>query len=486
MRRKFSVNLLIVILVTILYAATFPSFSSFLSRSTCAFSIIGVVGWALILGRWAGLIAGIASLPLNLLLLKISGIEINFTVMGTYFWMYHAGAIILGFLTGYIRDLFIRMEKQLEELKSTRKDYALLVDDLNISDSRWMTQFQELPLPAFIFKFEDDNFILDSFNNSAHEVTQGRVEKLVGKLPDELYPAMETITEDLAECWNSGEVIRREIKYTSPTSGITVYLINTYSHVPPDYVTLYTIDITELKNVENVLRMNEERERNIIEVSRDAIILADMNGKIKQANTNACELFDYNSEDIEGVDLAKLFPDLCKEDLNTGVIDPFITGNIPVETVGITNEKYEFPAELNSVLINDTDGTSGCLFVRDISERKKVEEERSRTQKLHTANQLAFTIAHEFNNPLSILKGAADILSMENIDEENKKEFLKKIPEQVTRMHQLVEKFMKLQNVKDVDYASGLKIIDIHDEADDKDESELPEVNKNIDDKPEA
>ncbi|MBD3165677.1 hypothetical protein GF324_03700 [bacterium] len=93
----------------------------------------------------------------------------------------------------------------------------------------------------------------------------------------------------------------------------------------------------------------------------------------------------------------------------------------------------------------------------DKARRSRIEAER-----LRTASQLAATIAHEFNNPLSIIAGACDLLSSKQVDEEHQKKWIDKVRHQVKRMSQLVDKLLGIEEIREIDYAAGKKIIDIH------------------------
>jgi signal transduction histidine kinase len=87
---------------------------------------------------------------------------------------------------------------------------------------------------------------------------------------------------------------------------------------------------------------------------------------------------------------------------------------------------------------------------------------------MKTVNQLSATVAHEFRTPLAIIKGVSELLQMDGLDEEVKLNQLKKIPKQVERMNELVERLLSLQELKEIDYAAGMKILDIHTESKDQ------------------
>lgn len=97
--------------------------------------------------------------------------------------------------------------------------------------------------------------------------------------------------------------------------------------------------------------------------------------------------------------------------------------------------------------------------IQEIEARKAAEIE---AQRLKTATQLAATIAHEFNNPLGVIQGYCDLASMDVGDQDTVVTRMNRIRGQVKRMHDLVKKLLRLNTLQEIDYAAGLKILNIH------------------------
>jgi len=83
-------------------------------------------------------------------------------------------------------------------------------------------------------------------------------------------------------------------------------------------------------------------------------------------------------------------------------------------------------------------------------------------QRMRTANQLAATIAHEFNNPLAILNGMCDLYDMKEFEKREIDQMTHRIRNQVTRMSGLVDRLMSIEELREIDYAAGFKIFDLH------------------------
>lgn len=86
----------------------------------------------------------------------------------------------------------------------------------------------------------------------------------------------------------------------------------------------------------------------------------------------------------------------------------------------------------------------------DITERKRTEEILHRQDKLAAVGQLAAGVAHEIRNPLTSMKGYAEFL-LEDETDEQRREFVDIILDEINRVNQIVEDFMVLAKPKVVD-----------------------------------
>jgi len=154
----------------------------------------------------------------------------------------------------------------------------------------------------------------------------------------------------------------------------------------------------------------------IIETLPDALCSIDLEGNIISWNEGAEQMLGYKIEEIMGKPIAMLIPeelvqselDHCINLLNTG---GSFTG---YESVRIAKNGKIVPVEMTAVAIKDRQQkiVSYASIMRDISERKKLEEQLLHAQKMEAVGQLAGGIAHDFNNILSAILGYASILQM--------------------------------------------------------------------------
>ena len=136
------------------------------------------------------------------------------------------------------------------------------------------------------------------------------------------------------------------------------------------------------ERAERALRETEARFRAVAESASDAIIIADSSGCIVFWNSAAEDTFGYSSKDVVGQPLTILMPERFRA-LHTAGLERFLRTKqsqvlgATVELTGLRKDGSEFPIEasMSEWSYDDAEFFSG--IIRDISERKGVEEELS-------------------------------------------------------------------------------------------------------------
>jgi len=84
-----------------------------------------------------------------------------------------------------------------------------------------------------------------------------------------------------------------------------------------------------------------------------------------------------------------------------------------LELAAVRADGTEFPVELTVALVGSERNRAMTGFVRDITERRQLEEQLRQSQKLEAIGRLASGVAHDFNNILMSIMGSADLILMD-------------------------------------------------------------------------
>ncbi len=174
-----------------------------------------------------------------------------------------------------------------------------------------------------------------------------------------------------------------------------------------------TNEIADRKHAEKLLRKSEENYRQLIEAAQDAIISTDEKGMIFVWNKLAEKIFGYTKNEIIGQSITTLIPEKYKI-LHQEGFNRYLTSNIaqiidePIEVSGMTKAGIIIPIELSvSFYIAENEQIAYIGVVRDLTERKMIEDALLLSEKMKSMGTVTSGVAHEFNNILAIVKGFA-------------------------------------------------------------------------------
>ena len=203
-------------------------------------------------------------------------------------------------------------------------------------------------------------------------------------------------------------------------------------------------DITESKRAEEALRESEERYRTLVETVPDVVFGISSDGKISALNPAFEKVTDWSrNEWIEKPFLLIIHP----EDV------PLVLEMYQKALVGKTLMPFELRilSQSGEYLTIEFFGTSqikdekviGVLGIaRNITERKKMEEELIRAQKLESLGVLAGGIAHDFNNLLTVILGNVSLARMITNPEVNIFQRLVEVEKATLRAKRLTEQLL--------------------------------------------
>ena len=242
--------------------------------------------------------------------------------------------------------------------------------------------------------------------------------EVLGKTPDfvqgsgvSLDSVMERQQQTMAGGWRGGVMNRRKDGSEFPIFLSTSPIKDREGRV----IGLMGVaqDISAQMRAEEELRRSEEKYRALFEDSKDVVYISTPNGELLDINQAGIELFGYASRD-EAL-WTNIARDLSFDPAEQERLQKVLAGQGFVKDFELSLRRRD-GAPLNVLLtataVRDETGEIAAIrgILRDITERKRFEEQIRQTQKLESIGTLAGGIAHDFNNILGIILGHITLL----------------------------------------------------------------------------
>lgn len=234
-------------------------------------------------------------------------------------------------------------------------------------------------------------------------------------------------------------------------------------------------ELIQRKKAEGTIRQSEEELRAVFEGATDGISVVDLDGNTLEINEKALQLYGFGSrEEVMGTNAFELIAERDRERAALAMGKTLETGSEEnVEYTLLRQDGSEFPGEMGVSVLRDASGeaTGFVAITRDISERKKAEEEirglyeqvkalnvdlegriEERTRELEVAvrgakaanqskSEFLASMSHELRTPLNAVIGFSQVLGEQYFGKLNEKQ-----AEYVTDIHESGQHLLSLIN----------------------------------------
>ncbi len=158
------------------------------------------------------------------------------------------------------------------------------------------------------------------------------------------------------------------------------------------------------------LAISEKWHRSIFDNATDGIIVLDKNGVIMNVNQKACEIHGFDKTALIGTDVSLLAAKANSEEYDERMSRILNGESLIYETEHYKKDGNKVLLEVSSKAIDIEGETYIQSFYRDITEKKRIQEQLMHSQKMESVGSLAGGIAHNFNNILTAILGYAELL----------------------------------------------------------------------------
>ncbi len=193
-------------------------------------------------------------------------------------------------------------------------------------------------------------------------------------------------------------------------------------------------------------RRREEEYRSLLHSSADAIVLFDLEGRVRYVSPSFTRTFGWEPEEVRGRTMS--FVPAEEKDRTVAILRALReqgTGFQGFETRRSTRDGRILDVSISTSRYNDHQGRpAGILMVlRDVTETRKLQAQLQHAQKMESIGTIASGVAHNFRNILAGISVNSQLLHLKHGDAPELAEISNRLDRYVARGSQLVEGLMQ-------------------------------------------
>ncbi|MBX3184375.1 MAG: PAS domain S-box protein [Polyangiaceae bacterium] len=357
----------------------------------------------------------------------------------------------------------VEAEQRVQQFQRYADFFESAADGMVVIDGQGKVLFANSQARA-ILAYSEREFKARSLMSLTAPNEHARVERLMAGFREGAYP----LSQDLDAVTQTGEVITLSVNFSSV--------------LHEDDAVLFSFrDVTSERRTERELRQTKEFLERVIDSSVDAIVSADLSGRVLIFNRAASRVFGYPAEDIIGKASVEIFypPGVAREVMrqirSADRDDVGRLENYRVDMVSSSGELIQ--VKLSAALLLENGEPVGSVGVfTDLRDRLRMEtklgqaqEELRLRERQAIVAELAGTAAHELNQPLTSVIGYAELLRRHLDRSSQLFGAASVIVTEAERMAEIVRKIGKITRYETKSYVGGTRILDLDKSSDDRD-----------------
>jgi PAS domain S-box-containing protein len=308
-------------------------------------------------------------------------------------------------------------------------------------------------------------------NPRARTITGYTESDLAGRRVGDLFASEHaTLAHELRVGFTRGRYPQNvDVQIRRKSGEIAVLSMNFNSVLREEGVTLCTFrDVTAERAVEHELLKTKDFLQRIIDSSVDAIVSADLKGRILLANPAAERIYGIPVAELLGRDVRLRYPKGVAQDVmrliraGGGRVEGLRT-----ELLDVNGERV--PVSLSAAQLYEGDTPVGTVGIfTDLREKVRMEQRLAQAQEQILAQErqaivaeLAGAAAHELNQPLTSVMGYAELLKRRLQPETGAYSAAEVIFNEAERMAEIVRKIGKITRYETKSYVGRARILDL-------------------------
>ena len=328
------------------------------------------------------------------------------------------------------------------EMSDSLRQKMILLEE---SEKRYRMLFESAGDAIFILEAEGDaRGKIVAANRAAAEMHGYTVEEMLKLgIADLDTPRAAQLVHERVRRMLLGEWIKEEIDHRRKDGSvfpveISAGLMELENH---KYILAFDRDITERRQMEDKLRHSEKEWIDTFNTITDMVTLHDKDFNILKANTAARELLNLRELAGEQAKCYQCYHGRQQPPEDCPSCQCFKTGK--AAAYDIYEPHLGKMLEVRAIPRFDADGKlTGVLHVsRDISERKRMEENLRRAEQMKLVGEWATALAHEIKNPLAGIKVSVEVLA-EELETEEDREVVKRAVQEIKRIEMLLKSLL--------------------------------------------
>ena len=308
-------------------------------------------------------------------------------------------------------------------------------------------------------------------NPRARTITGYTEADLAGRRVGDLFASEHaTLAHELRVGFTRGRFpLNVDVQVRRKTGEIAILSMNFNSVLREEGVVLCTFrDVTAERAVEHELLKTKDFLQRIIDSSVDAIVSADLKGRILLANPAAERIYGIPVAELLGRDVRLRYP----QGVATDVMRLIRAGGgrvegLRTELLDVNGERV--PVSLSAAQLYEGDAPVGTVGIfTDLREKVRMEQRLAQAQEQILAQErqaivaeLAGAAAHELNQPLTSVMGYAELLKRRLQPETGAYSAAEVIFNEAERMAEIVRKIGKITKYETKSYVGRARILDL-------------------------